>query len=111
MLFVVIVIGEKDQPQLRACLYVVIDGVGRERTKSEVEIRLCVCVEMVDARDGWWWWCLILPPARRVPVPVSVPGILEPGKLPTHVCVLGMYKEVLSVSGRGGKRPDLTYAW
>lgn len=53
------------------------------------------------------------PPARRVPVPVPVPGILEPGKLPS-LCGLGMYREVLSVSGLGGKArflPDLTYAW
>lgn len=104
MLLVVIVIGEKDEPQLRACLYVVIDGVGGERTKSEVEIRLCVCVEMVDARDGWWWWCLILPPARRVPVPVPVPGILEPGKLPLCACL-----ECRNYPSRDseGKLPDL----
>lgn len=57
-----------------------------------------VCVEMVDARDG----CVVVvshplpPPARRVPVPVPVPGILEPGKLPS-LCGLGMYREVLSV--------------
>lgn len=103
MLFVVIVIREKDETQLRACLYVVvIDGVGGERTKSEVEIRLCVCVEMVDARDGWWWWCLILPPARRVPVPVPVPGILEPGKLPLCAC-LECRNYPSRDSGLGGK--------
>lgn len=110
MLFVVIVIGENDETQLRACLYVVvIDGVGGERTKNEVEIRLCVCV--------WRWWMPGMgggggvssfppPAACRFRFRFRFPGFWNAG---SYLCVRAWNVGIIRLGTR--RESYLTYAW
>lgn len=107
MLFVVIVIGRN---AVRAHMFVADRRRAWRLEKNKggsgnKVMRVCV---------GRWWMpgmgggvSSFPPPTRRVPVPVPVPGILEPGKLPLCACL--ECAEELSVSGLGGKATSPTH--
>lgn len=83
-----------------------LDGVGGERTKNEVEIRLCVCV---CGDGGCPGWVVVSHPSPRPPAACRFrfrfPGFWNPG---SYVCVRAWNVQRYYPSRDSeGKRPHL----